>query len=180
MLATPFASSGPPRPRLRQRGSGILLYGADGARGAHILKYLLKGSSTRRPRVHCLGAWATAENGAARIERAMREAGLWKPQYAARIVPVANAQVTQAGFRLPADAYERLVAQVGAVVHAGTPLLWSLDGPLVAENVSALMNLVAFARRNGADVHYVSSPWLDGCALACVVACMYVLLFFAI
>lgn len=166
MLASPFASTATPsEPHQRRRGGGILLYGADTARGAHILRALLKGSSgsgAGRRVIYCLGPWATAEGGMARVERAMREAGLWKDKYTPRVVPVPNAQVTQPEFRLPPQEYARLVAEVGAVVHAGTPLLWSLDAPLIAENVSALMNVVAFARKSGADVHYVSSPWLDG------------------
>jgi thioester reductase-like protein len=150
------------------KGQAILLYGADSLGGAHLLRYLLKGTSRRRllpggaPVVYCLGSWSTAEGGLARIEKVMREAKIWKPAFAARIRPLPGGDATQARFRLPPAVYARLAAEVGTIVHAGSPLLWALDAPLVAENVSALMNMVALARANGASVHYVSSQWLDG------------------
>lgn len=164
--ATPFssaalASDGPSRVRRGSRGKAILLYGADSIGGAHILRYLLKGTR-RGTLVFCLGFWTTAEGGLARIERAMRELQIWNPAFAARIAPLPGGDVMQARFRLPPAEYGRLVAEVGTIVHAGSPLLWSLDAPLIAENVSALMSMVALARASGASLHYVSSQWLDG------------------
>ena len=150
----------------RGKGDAILLYGADGLAGAHLLRYLLKGThrslKATAPVVYCLGSWTTAEGGLARIEKAMRELKIWKPAFAARIRPLPGGDVMQARFRLPPALYARLVAEVGTVVHAGSALLWALDAPLVAENVSALMNMVALARANGAALHYISSQWLDG------------------
>jgi thioester reductase-like protein len=147
-------------------GNAFLLYGADNIRGAHVLRSLLL--RTRRtvpgaaaPVVYCLGSWKTAEGGLARIEKAMRELQIWKPAFAQRIRPLPGGDVMQARFRLPPPVYARLVAEVGTIVHTGSALLWTLDPPLVAENVSALMNMVALARANGASLHYLSSTWLD-------------------
>lgn len=153
---TMAASGGGPGPYER-----VLLFGATGLTGAHLLRYLIKAGGASK--VYCVVRSSTSEGGLARIEKALRLLKIWKDSFAQHIVALPG-DMALPQFGLKKEDYELLARRKGgvqAIVHAGGSRKWHMDSESVQCNISGLMNVITLARKSHASVHYISSGWLD-------------------
>jgi thioester reductase-like protein len=138
----------------------VLLFGATGLTGAHLLRYLIKlgGAGV----VYCVVRSSTPEGGMARIEKAMRLLKVWKDSFAKHIVALPGDMALPC-FGLKDEEYDVLAGQVTSIVHAGGSRKWHMDSESIQCNISGLMNVITLARKSThkAQVHYISSGWLD-------------------
>jgi len=125
--------------------------------GAHLLHYFLKAGA---PKVYCIVRAAHAEAAYQRVQAALKRLNLWRPNFAGRISAVAG-ELSEPDFGLPATQYEELLTSVGEVIHAAGTRYWLGENSQVAANVAGTVNMVTFARKGGASIHYISTAWLD-------------------
>lgn len=94
--------------------SSILLTGATGFVGAHLLSDLLRGTASE---VFCLVRAATTDEAGQRLEHALRVYGLWRED-GLRVTPVVG-DLSAPLWGMTADAFRRLAGKVDAVIHCG-------------------------------------------------------------
>jgi hypothetical protein len=135
----------------------VVLFGATGLTGAHILKYLLK-SGTKR--VLCVVRGHTAEGGKCRIIRAMQDMKIWKPAFEDAIEVVIG-DMGKPRLGLTPEVYQQLATDTRTIVHAAGDRTWLISQDSSDCNKAGLMSIVALARESGASIHYVSSCWID-------------------
>jgi nucleoside-diphosphate-sugar epimerase len=135
----------------------VVLFGATGLTGAHILKYLLK-SGTKR--VLCVVRGHTAEGGKCRIIRAMQDMKIWKPAFEDAIEVVIG-DMAKPRLGLTPEVYQQLATDTRTIVHAAGDRTWLISQDSSECNQTGLMSIVALARESGASIHYVSSCWVD-------------------
>jgi thioester reductase-like protein len=135
----------------------VVLFGATGLTGAHILKYLLK-SGTKR--VLCVVRGHTAEGGKCRIIRAMQGMKIWKPAFEDAIEVVIG-DMAKPRLGLTPERYQQLATDTRTIVHAAGDRTWLISQDSSECNQTGLMSIVALARESGASIHYVSSCWVD-------------------
>jgi hypothetical protein len=92
-----------------ESGRSVLLTGATGFLGSHILRRLLDHGA---PRVICVVRAITAVEAKARVETKMREQLIWDPAFAQRIVAVVG-DVSETNFGLDVSS----LADVSAIIH---------------------------------------------------------------
>ncbi|MGW4464052.1 non-ribosomal peptide synthetase [Micromonospora sp. NPDC004704] len=93
----------------------VLLTGATGFLGAFLLDDVLRHTTAE---VHCLVRAGSVGAAMVRAEHNLRRYGLWRPEYAARIVPVLG-DLTQPRLGLSAPAFAALGAQLDVIYHNG-------------------------------------------------------------
>jgi amino acid adenylation domain-containing protein/thioester reductase-like protein len=93
----------------------VLLTGATGLLGAHLLGGLLEAVSGR---VACLVRAPDRASGLARLRAAMETRGLWQEAFADRIEPIAG-DLEARDLGVPRGRFEELAARTDAVVHNG-------------------------------------------------------------
>jgi thioester reductase-like protein len=135
----------------------VVLFGATGLTGAHVLKYLLK-SGTKR--VLCVVRGHTAEGGKCRIIRAMQDMKIWKPAFEDAIEVVIG-DMAKPRLGLTAEVYQQLATDTRTIAHAAGDRSWLISRDSSECNQTGLMSIVALARESGASIHYVSSCWVD-------------------
>ncbi|AHY45894.1 Thioester-redct: thioester reductase domain [Rubrobacter radiotolerans] len=109
------ASPGPPwGPPLREARE-VFLTGATGFLGAFLLAGLLRGTSAR---VGCLVRRRAGEAPLAPVRENLRRYGLWRADFARRIVPVPG-DLARPRLGLDRDAFEDLSERTDLVLHAG-------------------------------------------------------------
>ncbi|HVM14991.1 MAG TPA: amino acid adenylation domain-containing protein [Egibacteraceae bacterium] len=151
----PAIHPGEPRIRLASRPRSILLTGATGFVGAHLLRELL---TTTDVSIRCLVRAASSDHGAARIREALDVYSLWDEGFGSRVVPVPG----DLGLRhlgLDSATYAELAASVDTIWHAGADVrLLVPSSQLRAVNVEGTIEVLrlAAAARAGA-VHHVST-----------------------
>ncbi|NBE97997.1 LLM class flavin-dependent oxidoreductase [Nonomuraea sp. KC401] len=138
---------GPPRQ--------ALVTGATGFLGRVLLGELLDRTEAV---AHCLVLASDDAAAGKEIEDALRAADLWRPEYAARIVPIAG-NLADPCFGLGQPAFARLAELVDTVYHAGAMvhLLYPysvLKGPNV-DGTAEVLRLTATGRAK--RLHHVSS-----------------------
>uniref|UniRef100_A0A0G4FNR0 Carrier domain-containing protein n=1 Tax=Chromera velia CCMP2878 TaxID=1169474 RepID=A0A0G4FNR0_9ALVE len=106
----------PPTPVCRVRN--VLLTGVTGLVGRFQLKSLLELKHMPTLRVHCLVRAPDGESALDRVKTAMREAGIWKPSYAFRIVPLPG-DLSRENLGLSADRFRLLYREIDIVYHTG-------------------------------------------------------------
>lgn len=127
----------PARPGPHEPGAALVT-GASGFLGAALVADLLE-HTTRR--VHCL-VRPGAEGAAARTEGALRSYGLWRPEWADRVVSHAG-DLARPGCGLDPPALRVIADEVGTVYHCGAGVNVSypyetLRGPNVRGTVEVL------------------------------------------
>jgi amino acid adenylation domain-containing protein/thioester reductase-like protein len=142
-----------PRPNWREPGD-VLLTGATGFLGAHLLSELLAGTGAR---VHCL---VRARDGAAalsRIRQAAERYELAGPS-ADRVVPLAG-DLAEPRLGLSDAAFRELARGVDVIYHPGALVNFIYPyQDLRAANVGGTRELIRLAGRyRGIPVHYVST-----------------------
>jgi thioester reductase-like protein len=146
----------PDQPRRTVEGAGrILLTGATGFLGAHLLGELLRQG---RARAACLVRARDVREGRARLEEALARYAL-PPLSADERVDVVTGDLAEPGLGLVPGEWERLAATVDAIHHAGAVVSWvaPYEG-LRAANVDGTRTLLQLACEGPAKaVHFVSS-----------------------
>jgi thioester reductase-like protein len=142
----PTRAAAPPR--------RVLLTGATGFVGAHVLDALLRRT---RAEVVCLVRAENAAAGLARVAAAMARYGLGAADLGARVVVVTGA-LDQPRCGLDATRWDGLAERLDAILHAGA-MLHFLRGyrALRPHNVDATRWLIALAARSGARLLHLST-----------------------
>ncbi|MEM7386321.1 MAG: thioester reductase domain-containing protein, partial [Verrucomicrobiota bacterium] len=134
---------------LASRPENILLTGATGFLGSHLLNELLRTTSAT---VYCL-----VRKDVARILQALEEYGLWDDGFGSRVIPV-NGDLAREGLGLGQTALRQLAEKVDLVLHNGAHVHHGLPyGSLRAANVLGTLQMLRFAFDSGASFHFVSS-----------------------
>jgi thioester reductase-like protein len=133
----------------------MLLTGATGFLGAHLLHELLRRTSAD---VYCLVRSTTTEAARKRLEETLRSYGLWNEEVASRVVPITG-DLSRPRLGLPVDDFERLAACIDAVYHSGALVSYVLPySRLKGSNVDGTTEVLRFATHGRPKaVHYVSS-----------------------
>jgi thioester reductase-like protein len=136
------ASGEPVRP---DEGLPILLTGATGFLGAHLLSELLRETEAAGTRVRCLVRARDAEHGRERLRRNLSEHRLWRDGLDDRI-EVLVGDLAADGLGLSGDDWERLAHDTGVIVHNGALLdLLRRYADLAAANVGGTRELLRLA-----------------------------------
>jgi amino acid adenylation domain-containing protein/thioester reductase-like protein len=137
-----------------QRPREILLTGATGFFGVHLLRELLTSTDAR---VHCL---VRAPDPAAGMARIAQAAGRYQLGHLPldRVIPLAG-DLTQPNLGLPQDTFEQLARGVDVIHHAGALVNFIYPySELRAANVAGTRELVRLAGLyRGIPMHYVST-----------------------
>lgn len=127
----------------------VLLTGATGYFGAHILAELLR-CDTAMVTCHLRGG------GAERVEAALRQNGLWQDGFAGRFTAVTG-DLEQPKLGLGA-AFDRLASRIDCVIHNGANVNYVLGlKQLRAANVTATQDALRLAEATGAPFLFVST-----------------------
>lgn len=131
------------------------LTGATGFLGVHLLVDLLEHTQAR---VHCLVRAANAQAGLDRLEAALNAHGLWRPEYAARIVAVPG-ELDKPLLGLSEQDFDVLAASVDVIYHNGAMVNFVYPyGMLEQTNVKATQDILRLACLHATKpVHYVST-----------------------
>jgi amino acid adenylation domain-containing protein/thioester reductase-like protein len=137
-----------------QQPADILLTGATGFLGVHLLRDLL---ATTSARVHCLVRARDAGHGLERIARAAERYELGALPLD-RVVPLAG-DLAQPDLGLPHDTFEDLAQRVDVIHHAGALVNFIYPySELRAANVTGTRELIRLAGLyRGIPLHYVST-----------------------
>jgi thioester reductase-like protein len=174
LLVEPGSSSGllayvpaalrraPARPAAIRHHPSVLLTGATGFIGIHLLRSLLTGTTSH---VHCLVRGAGDAEAAERLATTYRwyfpgealadHPGRWS---------VNAGDAGRADFGLPPATYRTLCTQVGAIYHcAGDTRLFGDDAAVLRTNVESVRTASRMARTGRSkELHYVSSLAVAG------------------
>jgi amino acid adenylation domain-containing protein/thioester reductase-like protein len=133
----------------------VLLTGATGFVGAHLLHDLLAGTTTE---VYCLVRAPSAQAALDRITRNLAEYRLWQDDFAGRVHPVPG-DLGEPRLGLDAATYERLGHRVDTIVHSGALVnLVQGYGTHRAANVIGTVEVLRFATAyRGKAVHHIST-----------------------
>jgi amino acid adenylation domain-containing protein/thioester reductase-like protein len=152
-LDVPIRCDGGPPPAWRQPAD-ILLTGATGFFGVHLLRELLASTGAR---VHCLVRARSAEHGRERIAQAAErwEIGCLPLD---RVIAVPG-DLAQPGLGLPRATFEDLARSVDVIHHAGALVNFIYPySELRAPNVTGTRELIRLAGLyRGIPMHYVST-----------------------
>jgi amino acid adenylation domain-containing protein/thioester reductase-like protein len=135
----------------------VLLTGATGFLGGHLLDRMLRDTRTR---VACLvrgGGDRDARPAEARLRASLERRGLWRNGHEHRLVAVAG-DLGRHRLGLPDETYDELADRVDAVVHAGAAV--NLQYPYAAlrgVNVDGTREVLRLASRRATPVHHVST-----------------------
>lgn len=140
--------------RRTRDAQSVLLTGATGFVGAHLLRTLADETNTV---IHCL-VRPGAGDPAARVRRQLERYGLWSPTLGQRIAIVAG-DLAAPRFGLSRDDYQRLAGDVDAVYHAGADVNWVHNyDALRSANVGGTVEVLRFACTGAPKpVHFLSS-----------------------
>ena len=141
-------------PTLRDAGD-VFLTGATGFLGAFLLAGLL---SSTNARVHCLVRPRGDVGGMESIETNLQGYGLWRPEWAERIVPI-DGDLGEPLFGLDEGEFDALAREVDLIFHPGAVvnLIYPYSA-LKAPNVGGTREVLRLACRHGAKpVHHVST-----------------------
>lgn len=133
-------------------GTRVLLTGATGFVGAFLLRELLRQENCE---VVCL---VRGETGAARLEQALRDYGLWHPDLAGRFSSVAG-DLTQPNLGLDPERYVELAQRIDTIFHNAAEVHHVMPYErLRLANVEGTRGVLRFAcAAGGRPLHYVSS-----------------------
>lgn len=124
-------------------GEVIVLTGATGALGAHILDLLLK--SEKVDTVYCLVRGLDEHAAASRVSKALQQRGL-TANLANPKVKITQAQLSDAHLGLPDDLYSHLAKSATSIIHVAWAVNFRLKlRSFVHDNIAGLHNLLNLA-----------------------------------
>jgi thioester reductase-like protein/amino acid adenylation domain-containing protein len=141
-------------PTLRDAGD-VFLTGATGFLGVFLLDGLL---SSTNARIHCLVRPRGEAGGMESIETNLRGYGLWRSEWAERIVPI-DGDLGKPLFGLDEGEFDTLAREVDLIFHPGAVVnLVYPYSELKAPNVGGTREVLRLSCRHGAKpVHHVST-----------------------
>ncbi|MCX4750032.1 amino acid adenylation domain-containing protein [Kitasatospora sp. NBC_01287] len=153
LTGVPVRTSGRPLPR-RDRPAELLLTGATGFCGTHLLATLL---ATTDARIHCLVRAPDAEHGLERL-RAAHQRFLRRDLVSDRVLPLVG-DLTEPRLGLTERRFAELADSLDAIHHLGGQVNFIYPyHQLRAANVTATREVVRLAGHSrGIPVHYLSS-----------------------
>jgi thioester reductase-like protein len=133
----------------------ILLTGATGFLGAHVLRTLLLETSAT---VYCLVRSGGSDEGAARIRHALSSHEIWDASFGPRIRPVPG-NIEEPGLGLSPERLDQLSRDVDAVYHCAASVNWVFSYASLRDiNVMGTRHLLELACRHKLKpFHFVSS-----------------------
>lgn len=133
----------------------VLLTGASGFLGAYLLRDILNAAQAR---VHCLVRCCSPADGEAKIKKNLRKYGIWKEEFASRIVPVPG-DLAQPLLGAGAEAFDRLCHVIDTVYHNGAVVNFIYSYPTLRDaNVRGTEEVIRLACRNHRKpLHFVST-----------------------
>lgn len=133
----------------------ILLTGATGFLGAHVLRALLRDTQAT---VYCLVRPNGGSDGRARIRQALESRAIWDESFETRIEPVAG-DIEDARLGLAAARFNELSRAIDAVYHCAAAVNWAHSYAGVRDaNVLGTRELLRLAcRHKRKPFHFVSS-----------------------
>ena len=133
----------------------LLLTGATGFVGAHLLARLLEQTSAE---IHCLLRARDPEAAGARLRRSLAERGLWRDAYEERLVAVVG-DLAEPRLGLDDGTWRRLAEETDAILHAGAWVQvtypYSVLRPANVLGTQEVLRLAAAGRAQ--PVHFVST-----------------------
>src|ERR671916_1050060 len=141
--------------RTLQDAGDVFLTGATGFLGAFLLDGLLSWTNAR---IHCLVRPRGEAGGMEAIETNLRSYGLWRPEWAERIVPI-DGDLGKPLFGLDEGEFDALAREVDLIFHPGAVVnLIYPYSELKAPNVGGTREVLRLACRHGTKpVHHVST-----------------------
>ncbi len=154
-IALPESPESPAGATTPRAPENVLLTGATGFLGVHLLAELL---ATTTARVHCLVRAADGQAGRARLVQALQAHGLWDATHAARIVAIPG-DLGPARFGLSPEAFDALAREIDAIHHNGAAVNFVLPyAKLKPVNIDATDEVLRLASLHRVkQVHYVST-----------------------
>lgn len=133
----------------------ILLTGASGFLGAYLLRDLM---TTMESRVYCLVRCRSEDDGAERIKNNLLKYGLWKDDFASRIVPVPG-NLAQPHLGLGTDTFDTLCNVIDVIYHNGAMVNFiSSYSSLKDANVGGTREVIRLAcEGRPKPIHFVST-----------------------
>jgi len=146
----------------RSATGAVFLTGATGFLGGFLLHSLLERTTAT---VHCLVRAKDGPTALQRIERGLREAGLWHPSMQERLRPVVG-DLSLPQFGLSRSEFERLCAAADAIYHNGASVDFVAPYLSVREvNVRSTVECLRLACLGAPKrVHFVSSLAVFNCS----------------
>lgn len=133
---------------------GVLLTGATGFLGAHVLAELV---TTTRAHVYCLVRQSGIEAAEVRLRRALERLELWSDDVPDRVTAVPG-DLARPGLGLTARDRRTMLAQVDTVIHVAAAVDWVMPYDALRDvNVVATRELLRLACAAPARFHFVSS-----------------------
>jgi HAD superfamily hydrolase (TIGR01490 family) len=136
----------------------VLLTGATGFFGAHLLDTLLAQTDTS---VTCLVRAGTPEQALTRVQHSLERHGLWRQDYASRIIGLCG-DLTLPQFGMAPAAWDHLAGSVDAIFHNGAEInfIYPYEAlkPANVDSTAALLSLACTGRSK--SLHLVSTVGL--------------------
>lgn len=144
-------------------GEVVVLTGATGALGAHILHLLRKNGNTRT--VYCLVRAETHENAHQRVSEALQAKRLpalppngssQDSGHQTRIVCL-PCQLTQTRFGLSNQDWSEIITEPTTIIHAAWAVNFSLQLPSLVDHILGTRYILELAMKSGAQMLFISS-----------------------
>ncbi|KAH7401932.1 hypothetical protein DE146DRAFT_692008 [Phaeosphaeria sp. MPI-PUGE-AT-0046c] len=127
----------------KSRGEVIVLTGATGALGAHILDLLLKSEKVNT--VYCLVRGADEQAATERVSKALQQRGLTANLDTCKVT-IVQAQLSNAHLGLSDDLYNHLAKEATSIIHVAWAVNFRLKlRSFVKDNIAGLRNLLDLA-----------------------------------
>ncbi|KAM0397059.1 hypothetical protein ACHAQC_004592 [Fusarium culmorum] len=142
----------------RQPGKAVLLTGATGFLGAHILDILRNDSQVDK--IYCLLRADDPSAAQKRVSEALTQRGmhdLEQSEQSKDKVVCLPCDLTEINLGLSDDAHKDIINNVGTIIHSAWAVNFSLHLPSFEDQIISTRNLAALAAQSGARFIFVSS-----------------------
>lgn len=135
--------------------NNILVTGATGFLGSHMLRELLEKKSST---IYCLVRASTEKQGLSKIIEKLKKYHLYSDEYIARIIPVLG-DLNQAALGLSNDDYRFLTQEIDSIYHIGASVHHIFDYQMLSKtNVESIRDIIRMAViEKNKSVHFIST-----------------------
>jgi len=150
----------PPMRAVDVARGAILITGATGFLGAHLLAELL---SRTDDMIYCLVRASDAVDGARRVRQSLKRYALWNDRWRARLIAVPGT-LSEARLALSDAQYAKLAGAVDRIYHAGAQVHYLHSYEMLRQtNVGGTVEILRFACDTRLkEVHYISTLAVPG------------------